>query len=278
MRHFENKIAVITGAASGIGFAIAKKAAQLGMRVILADLDAKTLFAAEQRLQAESYDVKAYITDVSQEKDLFALAEHTITYYGVPQLLVNNAGIGGPIGPIWEVPLEQLQLTWNVNVLGIVYGLRAFMPWLLKSNDPTHIVNTASMAGFYSAPYLASYEMSKHAVVALTEALHHDLQRLASHIKVSLLCPGWVATNILQTSSNTLKAQPDFSEVDMHWLLRFARSVKKGMLPEQIAEQVFAAIEEEKFYIFTDKTMRDHIIMQRLETIMAETGPIAFEF
>jgi NAD(P)-dependent dehydrogenase (short-subunit alcohol dehydrogenase family) len=281
MRHFENKIAVVTGAANGIGFAIAKKAAQLGMRVILADLDAKTLFAAEQLLKTQDYNVKAYVTDVSQEKEMAALAEQTIAHYGIPQLLVNNAGIGGPIGPIWEVPFDQLQLTWNINVFGIVHGLRAFMPWLLQSNEPAHIVNTASMAGFYSAPYLVSYEMSKHAAVALTEALYHDLQLIASHIKVSLLCPGWVTTNILNTTSDTLGVQPqegNFSEVDMNWLLKFARSVKKGISTEQVANEVFAAIEQEKFYIFTDKKMKEHIIAKRLESILAEKNPVAFEF
>lgn len=282
MRDFTDKIAVITGAAHGIGLALAKKAAAMKMKLMLADINSEALEDLQQQLISYTTTIKTCVVDVGSQTAMQNLAEQTITQLGVPQLIINNAGVGGPIGPIWEIPLTQINQTLDINLMSMVYSLQAFIPKLIQTKMPAHIINTASMAGFYSAPNLAAYEISKHGVVALTESLYHDLKIRAPHISVSLLCPGWVKTNIVKQFVNQI-SEEDFktdaiSDDLLLWLSKFSRSVKKGLAPDQVAEQVFDAIQNKKFYIFTDPTMKEAIIKDRLNSILMEQEPSCFTF
>ncbi|MGE3920329.1 MAG: SDR family NAD(P)-dependent oxidoreductase [Gammaproteobacteria bacterium] len=272
----KNKIAIITGAASGIGLALVKKSLSIGMKVVLADKNAQALSQLEEELSLINQTFYFCPTDVTQFSQVKRLIEKTIDYYGVPDILMNNAGSGGPLGPIWEIPLEALVATLELNLMGIVHGVKALMPIWLDVKKPAHIVNTASMAGFYSAPYLGAYEISKHAAVAYTESLFHDLQLRAPFISVSLLSPGWVNTNILTNSNSQYAAE--LEERDMEWLLNFGRAVKKGMEPEAVAELVFDAISQKRFYVFTDEGMKKEIISKRLNAILNNQNPDSFSW
>jgi short-subunit dehydrogenase len=162
--------------------------------------------------------------------------------------------------------------------MGIVYGLRAFVPMMLAAGEEAHIVNTSSMAGMYSAPYLSSYLMSKHAVAALTESLHHDLTSRKSRIGVSLLCPGFVKTNILQDRANIDAVNLDnYSLEDVRWIANFAKSVQQGIQTQAVAQAVFSAMIANKFYVFTEPKMKQ-TIQARMQAILDETAPTQLIF
>lgn len=282
MNQFEDKIAVITGAASGIGRSLALKAAQLKMKVVVADVEQQPLLAVADELKTYGAEVKAVVTDITDCHHVERLAEETMAQFGVPHLLFNNAGVGGPAGPIWEIPIEKLQWVLNVNLMGVVYGLKSFVPWMLNNGEESHIINTASMAGMYTAPYISCYQISKHAVVALTEALYHDLQVRNSKIGVSLLCPGWVKTNILNDVRNAPLPEEElvadqFTDEDIRWMVAFAKSVKRGIASDEVADIVFDAIKQKRFYIFTHPEMKKNIV-NRSQSILAETAPVELEF
>lgn len=278
MLNLQNKVAVITGSASGIGRAIAQKAAQQGMKLVLADIDEKALNELRQQLEAKFQSEILQVTiDVTQESDLQKLANETIAAFGIPHLLVNNAGVTGPLGPVWETPTEKLKWAMDVNLYGIIYSLQAFIPHMLELQEQAYIVNNTSMASFYTAPYLTSYEISKHAAIALTEALYHDLQTKNSKLHVSVLCPGWVNTQILNADRNSPFAAQEvsfeqFSAEDAKWILQFARKVRKGISPDKVADILFAALAKKQFYIFTHPDMKQ-VIKARLNAALEEKSP-----
>jgi NAD(P)-dependent dehydrogenase (short-subunit alcohol dehydrogenase family) len=278
MKEFIDKTAVITGAARGIGLALTREAVCRGMRVVMADWDAPALNTAADNLAAQGYAVYPVVTDVTKSSDLATLAQETVKQFGAPQLLCNNAGIGGVPGAIWELPLANIQRVLDINLMGIVHGLRAFVPLMLATGEESHIVNTSSMAGMYSAPYLSSYLMSKHAVAALTESLYHDLKQRQSRIAVSLLCPGFVKTNILQDRAhvNDINLE-NYSLEDVRWITNFAKSVTQGMETDAVAAAVFSAIMAKKFYVFTEPKMKQ-TIQARLQAILDEAAPTQLVF
>ena len=201
MKEFQGKVAVVTGAASGIGRALAERCAQEGMRVVLAGINEQTLMQASQELQAIGASVLAVQTDVSKAADVEALAQKAFDTYGAVHLLFNNAGVGAGIS-LWESTLADWEWTLGVNLWGVIYGIRAFVPRMLEQDTEGHIVNTASIAGLVSGPGLGIYRMTKHGVVTLSETLYHELALRGAKVKVSVLCPGFVNTRIMDCAQS----------------------------------------------------------------------------
>lgn len=288
LSELNNRTAVITGAGKGIGFALARHAASLGMHVVIVDFDQTALDAAEQALRSQGAKVSCLLTDVSQETAVFQMADQVIQEWGVPALVFNNAGVGGYLGPIWALSTKKLQWVMEVNYWSIVHSIRAFIPAMLAQQQPCHLINTASMAGLYTFPYFASYVISKHSVIALSECLYHDLQRAngshvshgsqENHVGVSVLCPGGVKTDILKNSKHYPDATKDidylqaYDDRDANFIRNFSREVRKGMSPDKVAQLTFQAISEKKFYIFTHPDLKV-MVTQREHAIQNEREP-----
>ncbi|MFH2013219.1 MAG: SDR family NAD(P)-dependent oxidoreductase [Pseudomonadota bacterium] len=274
MRDFNQKVAVITGAASGIGYGIAKYCVKEGIKVVLVDVNEKTLTEAKSKLETAGAKVLAVPADVSNADEMELIAKKTIDNFGAVHLLFNNAGVGitGPI--IWETTLSDWKWVIGVNLLGVIHGIRAFVPIMLEQYTECHIVNTASIAGLISPPGLGPYNVSKHGVVTLSETLYHELSRINSKIKVSVLCPGAVNTKILDASKNRpadLQNDPKFESERQANFLDLQQNkrleLKEGMSPDEVAELVFKAIKDETFYILTHSWAKD-LVKLRMEEII----------
>ncbi len=275
MKDFRGKVAVITGAASGIGRALADQCAQAEMRVVLADVEPAALARAEKEMQAAGATTLAVLTDVSKARDVEALAQKTFTAFGAAHLLFNNAGVSSlRPHPIWDAPLEEWEWLMNVNVWGVIHGIRAFVPRMIEQNSECHIVNTASIAGLMTG--FGIYSITKHAVVALSEALHLELRERHAQIKVSVLCPAWVKTRILDAERNVPDDVPPASrEADATLLAReqiVRQFVETGIPPEIVAARVLQAIRDEQFYILTHSRTKPDV-QARMEAILQGTNP-----
>jgi NAD(P)-dependent dehydrogenase (short-subunit alcohol dehydrogenase family) len=277
MREFHGKVAVVTGTASGIGRALAGKSAQEGMKVVLADIEEQALMRARQELEATGASVLAVQTDVSKAGDVEALAQKALDTFGGVHLLFNNASVGaGTI--IWESTLADWEWTIGVNLWGVIHGIRAFVPRMIEQDTQGHIVNTASVAGLTSGPGLGIYKVTKHGVVTLSETLYHELALRGANVKVSVLCPGFVHTQIMDSDRNRpVILQNDTAEEQMgpesEALLQFMRqAVEAGMPTHQVADIVFQAIRDETFYILTHPEWKEAIRV-RMEDILQERNP-----
>jgi NAD(P)-dependent dehydrogenase (short-subunit alcohol dehydrogenase family) len=282
MKEFQGKVAVVTGAASGIGRGLAERCAQEGMKVVLADIEELALMRASQELKATGAQVLAVLTDVSKVTDVEALAQKTMATYGTVHLLFNNAGVGaGTV--IWESTLADWEWTLDVNLWGVIHGIRTFVPLMLEQQTEGHIVNTASIAGLTAGPGLGIYKVTKHGVVTLSETLYHELALRGSNIKVSVLCPGFVNTRIMDSARNrSVQLQNDPTEERMspesEAVVQFMRqAVEAGMPPHQVADIVFQAIRDEKFYILTHPELKEAIRV-RMEDILQERHPTYIPF
>jgi NAD(P)-dependent dehydrogenase (short-subunit alcohol dehydrogenase family) len=276
MTEFKRKVAVITGAASGIGRALAERCVQEGMNVVLADMEVETLTRTEESLKAAGATVLAVRTDVSQARDVEALAEATLDAFGTVHLLCNNAGVATE-APIWESSLAAWEWVIGVNLWGVIHGVRVFVPIMLAQDTECHIVNTASMAGLISGPGVGVYKVTKHGVVALSETLYHDLAERGAKIHVSVLCPGIVNTRIMESARNypghLLTAGPLDPASGARWeTLR--QLVPAGMPPGQVADVVFLALRKDQFYIFTHPEGKE-AVRTRMEDILQERHPSA---
>jgi NAD(P)-dependent dehydrogenase (short-subunit alcohol dehydrogenase family) len=277
MKDFQDKVAVITGAASGIGRALAGKSAQEGMKVVLADVEELALKQAEEELKASGAEVLAVPTDVSQAADVEKLAQQAFATYGAVHLLCNNAGVSGGT-TLWESSLADWQWVLGVNLWGVIHGIHFFVPRMLAQDSEGHIVNTASAAGLISSARLGIYKVSKHGVVTLSETLALELAARGTKLKASVLCPGFVNTRILDAERNrpqALQNEPEEQQMspEMSTMLNVGRQlVQAGMAPSQVAEMVFEAIRQEKFYIFTHKTTKQ-LVQVRMEDILQERMP-----
>ncbi|MBC8274581.1 MAG: SDR family NAD(P)-dependent oxidoreductase, partial [Chloroflexi bacterium] len=203
MRHFKDKVAVVTGAANGIGRAIVDVCAREGMRVVLADINKEALARAEAELREGGATVLAVQTDVSKAEDIEELARRAHDAFGGVHLLFNNAGVM-TTGTVWENTLSDWRWVLGVNLWGVIHGVRTFVPMMLQQDAEGHIVNTASMRGLSRASQNGVYCVSKHGVVALTETLHYELAQREAKIKVSVLCPGAIDTRFADVAENRL--------------------------------------------------------------------------
>jgi NAD(P)-dependent dehydrogenase (short-subunit alcohol dehydrogenase family) len=274
MRELTGKVAVVTGGASGIGRALSLRFAAEGMRVVVGDVEKAALDAVVAELGDAGADVLGVLTDVSDAAQVAALADATIERFGVVHVVCNNAGVGAG-GVSWEAPLETWEWVLGVNVWGVVHGLRSFVP-LLVAQGEGHVVNTASVAGLVAPPFMGPYNASKHAVVAISESLHHELAMAAPGVKVSVLCPGWVQTRIADSERNRPErlAVPDDSLGELRDVLQ--GFIAGGMPPEGVAEQVVGAIRDERFWILTHDHEGDvwaAAVDARLDALRARTNP-----
>jgi NAD(P)-dependent dehydrogenase (short-subunit alcohol dehydrogenase family) len=274
MKEFKDKVAVITGAASGIGRALAERCAHEGMKVVLADVDVDALTTTAAALQAAGSPVVAVVTDVSKAQDVDALAQRTLAAFGAVHLLCNNAGVWGGISA-WDSSLADWAWILGVNLWGVIHGVHTFVPLMLAQETEGHIVNTASMAGFITGRGPAVYRVSKHAVVALSEILYHQLAQRTAKVKVSVLCPGGVDTQLLNAVRNRPAHLPAVEPLHPEEeAVREAtqRRVQTGLSPVHVAESVFHAIAAEQFYIFTDPGAKAWV-HTRMEGILQERNP-----
>lgn len=265
------KVAVITGAASGIGWAVAQRAAAAGMTVVLADIEETPLKEAEAALAASGADVAAVVTDVSVGSSVEALRDRTLALYGAVHLVHNNAGVAVG-GPLWTV--SEADWTWvlGVNLWGVVHGIRTFVPVLLEQGEG-HVVNTASLAGLTSPGMLGPYNATKHAVVALSETLSRDLAAAGSPVGVSVLCPGFVRTGIAESERNRPPWAPPAEDDGAESLRQTVRLlVEGGIDPAEVADAVLDAVRTNRFYILTH-TETQSMVRTRLEDIVGGRAP-----
>src|SRR6516165_1615379 len=275
MKDFHSRVAVITGAASGIGRALAQRCVREGMKVVLADVEPEALAEVEANLKARGATVLAVRTDVSQAKDVEALAQKTLAAFGAVHLLCNNAGVATSGTLVWESSLTDWEWVLGVNLWGVIHGVRTFVPIMLAQDTECHIVNTASLSGLVSFPRGSVYAVTKHGVVTLSESLQHELAERRGKVKVSVLCPGLVKTRILDCARNRperLAATAPMGPVEAAGWETLRQQMQTAMPPEQVADAVFQAIREERFYILTHPEGKDWI-RTRMEDILEERNP-----
>jgi NAD(P)-dependent dehydrogenase (short-subunit alcohol dehydrogenase family) len=280
MKRFEGRVAVITGAASGLGRAFADKAAQLGMKLVLADVDTKALEHAADELQAAGAEVLAMVVDVSKGEHVEELADAAmIRFHGV-HLVFNNAGVGAG-GLVWENTEADWEWVLGVNLWGTIHGVRVFTPLMLDCarRDPDyegHIVNTASMAGLLNPPAMGVYNVSKHAVVSLSESLYHDLRLVDAPLQASVLCPYFVPTGIGHSEAHRPHdlqndAAPTASQQAAHALIN--KAVESGKVSAaDVAAITFDGIREGRFYLYSHPQALD-AVAERMDAIVQGKPP-----
>ncbi|MGB3071514.1 MAG: SDR family NAD(P)-dependent oxidoreductase [Ottowia sp.] len=281
MKEFKGRTALITGAGSGLGAAIADVGASLGMRLVLADIDNEALQAVGSRLAAHT-EVTTFRCDVADSASVKALSAHAVQKFGAVHLLFNNAGVGGGGGFAWESRLEDWQWGLGVNLWGVIHGIHHVVPTMVEAAlaDPSyegHVINTSSMAGFFNPPIMAVYNASKQAVTAISETLHHDLDIAGLPIHCSVLSPFFVSTNIDQSERHRpmdlqVHSEPTSSQQ------KFKQQSKAGMgsgrvSAEDVAKLTFEAIREERFYIFPHPRMLQSV-EQRMNAIVHQLPPV----
>lgn len=280
MRVFQDTVAVVTGAASGIGRAMAERCAKEGMKVVLADIETAALSQAEAQLRASGAEILAVQTDVSKASDVEALAFKTLEVFGRVDMLFNNAGVGAG-SSTWESSLADWEWVLGVNLWGVIHGLHYFLPKMLAQESEGHIVNTASVAGLLAYHPVAPYQVSKHAVVALSENLYYTLKQRGARVKVSVLCPGWVNTNIMDAGRNRpveLQNEPVSipltAEVEAV-IQGMRQAALTGMAPDMVADRVIEGIRDERFYILTHPEFTP-TIQARMEYLVKGFNPPDF--
>jgi NAD(P)-dependent dehydrogenase (short-subunit alcohol dehydrogenase family) len=282
---FEGKTAVITGAASGIGRALAQRAGAEGMRLVLADIEPEPLEQVAAELVAGGVEVVARVTDVSDGDQVDQLGRVAVEAFGAVHLVCNNAGVGG--GGLME-SLTEADWQWvlGVNLWGVIHGMRVFLP-MLTAQGEGHVVNTASVAGLFAAPFMGPYNASKAAVVAITETAFHELRMAASPVGVSVLCPSWVRTRIHEAARNRpegLRNPPDPGpagpgaveagpgEVPSGVAEIIGGLVAGGLPPEEVADQVFAGVVAGRLWLLTHPSSTE-VVRARMEAIVAGGEP-----
>ncbi len=278
------KTAVITGAANGIGLAIAERLLKAGMKVVIADIDPDSIDKQVSRLKSEGYSVEGKETDVTSESSVRELAEFTISQFGNIHILCNNAGIGGGAADdksLWEASISDWKWVLDINVWGVIHGIRVFTPLMLAHGQEGHIINTASKAGLIFGTSL--YSTSKHTVIALTEALYAQLKQVNSKLTVSVLCPGAVNTNL---NSNSIRIRPEDKKFDensnlsnqdktlqsKNFMSTYQSTVQTRMAagkePSEIAEMLMQGLENGDFYIMPSR-LEDAVVDERYKNIQA---------
>jgi NAD(P)-dependent dehydrogenase (short-subunit alcohol dehydrogenase family) len=272
---FEGKVAVVTGAASGIGRGMADRWAGLGMRLALADIEVEPLEAAADELRAGGADVITVPTDVSDGDEVDAFAAATFEEYGTVHIVCNNAGVGGG-GPMWTLTTADWAWVLGVNLWGVIHGIRAFVPHLVEQGEG-HVINTASVAGLSSPPMMGPYNASKHAVVTISETLRSELAMIADgDFGVTVVCPGWVRTRIAESERNRPEAlrNPATDDERPDAASALAGILDQGMDPADLAADIEAAVREDRLYVLTGDEWTP-LVRERMELFVAETEALA---
>jgi NAD(P)-dependent dehydrogenase (short-subunit alcohol dehydrogenase family) len=278
VKEFKGRVAVVTGAASGIGRGLAERFGAEGMKVVLGDIEEQALRQAEAEMREKGVDVIGVVTDVSRPEQVENLAQQTLNAFGGVHIVCNNAGVvggSGGFGRTWESTLKDWQWILGVNLWGVINGVRTFLPIMLEKGDEGHIVNTSSFAGMMGGGGI--YGVTKQAVVALSESLFSELKVAGAKVGVSVLCPAWVKTSLADAArnrpkelTNTAEAPPNAQSAAAEQMIR--NFLDGGLPPSEIADQVMTAIREEKLYILTHPEM-DDIIRTRFDNILARRNP-----
>ena len=270
------RVAVVTGAASGIGFGLAERFAAEGLHVVMADVEEPALSTAAATLAESGASVLPVVTDVADLSAVEALRDAALSQFGAVHVVCNNAGVGGPHGPLWECPPGEWEWVLGVNLNGVMNGVRAFMPVLLNQ-DAGHLLNTSSIFGAFAGT-LGPYGVSKHAVTALTETLYFNLQSQGvAHVGVSVLCPGAVRTNFGTSSRNRPAGAAPAAPRDAAERAsaeRFDELSVLGASPAEVAGMVVDGIRSRRFYILTSDN-RHAAVLRRGEEIVAGGPPSA---
>lgn len=279
MKDLSGKVAVVTGAASGIGLAFSKRFAAEGMKLVMVDIEEAALERAIAQLPRGT-EVLSSVTDVSSAEQMDALAARCFERFSTVHVICNNAGVGGGGGPCWALSTRDWQWVLGVNLWGVIHGIRVFVPKLIAQNEG-YVVNTASVAGLTSHPGLAPYNVSKHSVVTLSETLFSELRMAKSAVGVSVLCPAFVSTRIHESDrnrpselKNVAKALTEAQRkevVERQALI--ANLIAAGQAPAEIAEKTLAAIREKRFYILTHPEMTP-LIAHRHTNILEGKDPL----
>lgn len=278
MKEFRERVAVVTGAASGIGRAMAETFIHTGMKVVLSDVDESRLENTVRELKDKGADVLGVPADVSKADQVADLADKTVKAYGVAHVLCNNAGVACNRSHSWEIPASGWEWVFGVNLMGVIHGIQSFLPMMLEKEIDGHIVNTASLFGLVNNFRTMPYCVSKHAVIALSENLHMELEEKNAKVKVSVLCPGPVNTDIGQ-SPEKIRPQhvpppPDMNNEEAFLKEAFRIWLQRGLAPEDVARQVLDAIRDEQFYIITHDDANP-IIEDRVTRILNRENPVA---
>lgn len=277
---WQGRVAVITGAASGFGLETARIAAARGMKIVAADLQPAALQAAAEELRGRGAEVLPFRLDVAKAAEVEALAAATFERFGTPHFVFNNAGVGAG-GLIWEQSAKDWEWVLGVNLMGVAHGVRVFVPAMLEAAkaDPGyrgHVVNTASMAGLVNMPNMGVYNVSKHAVVALSETLYQDLSLVAERVHAHVLCPFFVPTGIHDSGRHrpaelAADGRPTRSQMVAQAMMEKAVTGGKVSAAD-VAQQVFDAMDENRFYVFSHPQTLGSV-RQRMDDLVAGRNP-----
>ncbi len=272
MEKLAGRVAVITGGAQGIGLATAKRLGAEGMRVVLADINEAALGAARESLERAGVEVLAVPTDVTSAEQVAALARQTLARFARVHVVFNNAGIG-LAHPLWQTPELAWRKTIEVNLWGVIHGLRTFVPLLIEQGEGGHLVSTASLAGLGPAPGLGAYCATKYAVVGLMETLYAELSAIGSPIGVSVLCPGFVHTGILENSEFTSGSRNQADGPLQPFFRALVDGISGGVAPSEIAELVCAGIRHNRFWLLPAGAAE--VMKPRLDALREGRNPVA---
>ncbi|MFB7515935.1 SDR family NAD(P)-dependent oxidoreductase [Streptomyces sp. NPDC056144] len=268
-REFGGRTAVITGASSGIGAGLAREAARLGMKLVLADIAADRLALFAEELRAGGAEVESVVTDVSVPASVEALADTAYTRFGTVDLLVNNAGIMA-LGYSWEIPAERWDAMLRVNIGGYVNGIRAFVPRMLERGEKAWVVNVSSVGGLLPSPLMAPYSVTKFGTLALTESLYYEMAMKQAPIQVSVVTPGSVKSEIFSAARPGQTAPPEVTAFGEH-LQNLAD--EHGLTPEEHAERVFEMVAEGKYWAIPQPEQLFPALQPRTDMILAQENP-----
>jgi len=279
MQDLDGKVAVVTGGASGIGRAVARRLAREGMKLTLVDIELGPLEQVAAELEDAGTEVLTQRVDVADAGQMDTLGASVLDHFGAVHLVCNNAGVASG-GPMWELSTADWEFVLRVNLWGVIHGVRVFAKHLV-AQDEGHIVNTSSLAGLISVPGLGPYNVTKHGVVTLSETLHGELAALGSKVGVSVLCPGFVSTRLWESDRNRPEelqnAEPRGTEQEREEGRELLRALIEGAMPaENVADQVLDAVLNQRFYILTHENT-GAAVEKRMQSILSNEDPAPIE-